>query len=74
MAKRALRPWYEKPFAGMNDNYRRYMQEEWGKPKRGDQPLFEKLALEGQQAGLSWATVLAKRDAYRRAFHNFGEL
>eukprot|EP00966_Prymnesium_polylepis_P112750 2607732-Prymnesium_polylepis.1 len=47
------------------------MRDEWGHEKRGDQPLFEKLCLEGAQAGLSWATILKKRAAYRRAFHNF---
>jgi len=50
---------------------KRYMHEEWGFEKRGDQPLFEKLCLEGAQAGLSWATILTKREAYRRAFHGF---
>lgn len=47
------------------------MKEEWGHEKRGDVPLFEKMALEGAQAGLSWATILHKRDGYRQAFHNF---
>ena len=47
------------------------MREEWGFEKRGDRPLFEKLCLEGAQAGLSWATILKKREAYRKAFHNF---
>mmetsp|Transcript_49416 Transcript_49416/g.164973 ORF Transcript_49416/g.164973 Transcript_49416/m.164973 type:complete len:194 (-) Transcript_49416:237-818(-) len=47
------------------------MREGWGSEKRGAQPLFEKLCLEGAQAGLSWATILTKREAYRRAFHKF---
>mmetsp|Transcript_14088 Transcript_14088/g.31158 ORF Transcript_14088/g.31158 Transcript_14088/m.31158 type:complete len:339 (-) Transcript_14088:324-1340(-) len=65
------RPWFS-VFAGTrNMEYESYMRNEWGWEKRGDVPLFEKLCLEGQQAGLSWATVLAKRKAYRKAFHNF---
>lgn len=64
--------WFESCFAGkMSDEYRLYMRDEWGWEKRGDVPLFEKLCLEGAQAGLSWATILAKRQAYRSAFHNF---
>ena len=64
--------WYESLYSGaMSDEYKRYMREEWGSEKRGDGPLFEKLCLEGAQAGLSWATILAKREGYRRAFHNF---
>lgn len=51
--------------------YERYHDTEWGRPRRGEQPLYEKLCLEGMQAGLSWITVLRKRDAYRRAFHGF---
>merc|ERR1712232_1390269 len=64
-------PWFT-AFAGANNKeYIHYMQTEWGWEKRGDAALFEKLCLEGQQAGLSWATVLAKRSAYRKAFHRF---
>eukprot|EP00966_Prymnesium_polylepis_P087191 2018093-Prymnesium_polylepis.1 len=62
--------WFDQ-YVGVDDDYRRYMREEWGHEKRGDQPLFEKLCLEGAQAGLSWATILKKREAYRRAFHGF---
>lgn len=51
--------------------YRRYHDEEWGVPVRDDPQLFEFLVLEGAQAGLSWRTVLGKREAYRRAFHDF---
>ena len=51
--------------------YRRYHDEEWGVPVHEDRRLFEFLVLEGAQAGLSWRTVLGKRDAYRRAFHDF---
>lgn len=48
-----------------------YHDLEWGVPQHNDRVLFEFLILEGAQAGLSWSTILAKRDAYRRAFSNF---
>lgn len=48
-----------------------YHDHEWGVPLFDDQALFEFLVLEGHQAGLSWRTILNKRDAYRRAFANF---
>jgi DNA-3-methyladenine glycosylase I len=48
-----------------------YHDEEWGVPVRNDRKLFECLTLEGAQAGLSWDTILAKRDNYRRAFARF---
>jgi DNA-3-methyladenine glycosylase I len=48
-----------------------YHDAEWGVPQHGDRVLFEFLILEGAQAGLSWSTILAKREAYRRAFSNF---
>jgi DNA-3-methyladenine glycosylase I len=48
-----------------------YHDTEWGVPQHDDRVLFEFLILEGAQAGLSWSTILAKRDAYRRAFSNF---
>ena len=64
--------WFEEMYSGaMSEEYKRYMREEWGMEKRGDVPLFEKLSLEGAQAGLSWATILTKRGAYRAAFHDF---
>lgn len=50
---------------------RDYHDKEWGVPLHDDTRLFEFLVLEGAQAGLSWSTVLNKRDAYRRAFHRF---
>ncbi|HET8942463.1 MAG TPA: DNA-3-methyladenine glycosylase I [Rudaea sp.] len=50
---------------------RAYHDQEWGVPLHDDTRLFEFLVLEGAQAGLSWSTVLNKRDAYRRAFHGF---
>ncbi len=49
----------------------RYHDEEWGVPVHDDQKLFEMLNLEGAQAGLSWYTVLAKRENYRKAFDNW---
>lgn len=55
----------------MSPSYKAYMANEWGHPKRGDRALFEKLCLEGAQAGLSWATILNKREAYREAFSGF---
>ena len=51
--------------------YVAYHDTEWGVPVRTDQPLFEMLCLEGAQAGLSWITVLRKRDTYRQAFDDF---
>lgn len=64
--------WFEAIYSGaMSEEYKQYMATEWGQEKRGDVPLFEKMCLEGAQAGLSWATILAKREAYRRSFDNF---
>lgn len=51
--------------------YLRYHDEEWGVPVHDDVRLFEMLVLEGAQAGLSWSTILHKRDGYRRAFAGF---
>jgi DNA-3-methyladenine glycosylase I len=51
--------------------YRVYHDEEWGLPTRDDRQLFEKLCLEGFQAGLSWLTILNKREAFRAAFAGF---
>ena len=48
-----------------------YHDNEWGEPPVGDAGWFERLSLEVFQAGLSWRTVLAKRDGFRRAFHDF---
>ena len=53
------------------DLYRQYHDEEWGVPLRDDRALFELLILEGAQAGLSWSTVLKKREHYRRVFDGF---
>ena len=49
----------------------KYHDEEWGIPKRDDRRLFEDLVLDGAQAGLSWLTILRKRENYRKAFDNF---
>ncbi len=54
-----------------NELYRIYHDQEWGVPVHDDQKHFEMLILEGAQAGLSWETVLRKREAYRRAFKGF---
>jgi DNA-3-methyladenine glycosylase I len=51
--------------------YQRYHDEEWGFPVTDDRRLFEKICLEGFQAGLSWLTILNKREAFRKAFANF---
>jgi DNA-3-methyladenine glycosylase I len=51
--------------------YVRYHDEEWGRPVHDDRLLFEMLTLEGAQAGLSWSTILRKREGYRRAFASF---
>jgi DNA-3-methyladenine glycosylase I len=51
--------------------YRVYHDREWGFPSADDQHLFEKIALEGFQAGLSWLTILRKRENFRSAFHGF---
>lgn len=53
------------------DNYIAYHDNEWGKPLHDDHELFELLILEGMQAGLSWITILNKRDHMRRVFDNF---
>ncbi len=56
---------------GENPLYVDYHDEEWGVPEYDDQQLFEKLILDGFQAGLSWITILKKRDAFREAFDGF---
>ena len=53
------------------DDYRRYHDEEWGRPVTSDTRLFEKICLEGFQSGLSWLTILRKREAFRAAFAGF---
>ncbi|NCF37191.1 MAG: DNA-3-methyladenine glycosylase I [Gammaproteobacteria bacterium] len=58
-------------WCGDDELYQSYHDEEWGVPVHDDRLLFEFLCLEGAQAGLSWITILRKRDNYRRAFDNF---
>jgi DNA-3-methyladenine glycosylase I len=58
-------------WAGTDPLYQRYHDEEWGFPVANDRRLFEKLCLEGFQAGLSWLTILRKRESFRAAFAGF---
>ena len=58
-------------WCGTDSLYVKYHDEEWGVPNHNDRDLFELLILEGFQAGLSWITVLKKREAFRKAFDNF---
>ena len=58
-------------WAGELPVYVAYHDHEWGRPERDDNKLFEMLILEGMQAGLSWITILNKRDAFRAAFDGF---
>jgi DNA-3-methyladenine glycosylase I len=58
-------------WCGEADDYVRYHDEEWGRPVHDDIRLFEKLCLEGFQSGLSWLTILRKREGFRRAFAGF---
>ena len=67
MAKSFKRCWW----CGEDELYRSYHDEEWGVPVHDERDLFEFLCLEGAQAGLSWITILRKRENYRRAFDNF---
>jgi DNA-3-methyladenine glycosylase I len=62
-----MRCWW----CGDDPLYVRYHDEEWGRPVRDERRLFEKVCLEGFQAGLSWITILRKRENFRRAFANF---
>jgi DNA-3-methyladenine glycosylase I len=58
-------------WAGDDGEYQRYHDEEWGNPLHGDRALFEKMSLEGFQAGLSWITILRKRPRFREVFVGF---
>ena len=58
-------------WAGSDPLYIAYHDEEWGVPLHDDRRLFEMLILEGAQAGLSWITILRKRENYRKAFDHF---
>ncbi len=58
-------------WAGTDAEYQRYHDEEWGTPLHGDRRLFEKMSLEGFQAGLAWITILRKRPRFREVFRDF---
>ena len=58
-------------WAGPQEDYKVYHDEEWGRPVGDDTRLFEKICLEGFQSGLSWYTILSKRENFREAFHGF---
>ena len=58
-------------WGGAPEEYRRYHDDEWGRPVHDDRRLFEKICLEGFQSGLSWLTILRKREAFRLGFANF---
>jgi DNA-3-methyladenine glycosylase I len=58
-------------WSGEDSLYRKYHDDEWGRPVATDRRLFEKLSLEGFQSGLSWITILRKRESFRAAFKNF---
>lgn len=58
-------------WVGTDPEYQRYHDEEWGRPLRDNQRLFEKVCLEGFQAGLSWITILRRRPVFREVFHGF---
>ena len=58
-------------WCGEHADYIAYHDDEWGVPTADDQRLFEKICLEGFQSGLSWLTILRKRDNFRRAFNDF---
>jgi DNA-3-methyladenine glycosylase I len=71
MTKRSVRAKVRCGWAGDDPTYVAYHDTEWGVPVYDDRTLFEFLVLEGAQAGLSWITILRKRDAYRKAFAGF---
>ena len=71
MAKAAQRELVRCGWCGTDPLYVSYHDEEWGVPVHDDRKLFEFLILEGAQAGLSWITILRKREAYREAFAGF---
>jgi DNA-3-methyladenine glycosylase I len=58
-------------WVGNDPDYLRYHDEEWGRPLHGDRALFEKISLEGFQAGLSWISILRRRPGFREVFHGF---
>jgi DNA-3-methyladenine glycosylase I len=67
VTREPVRCWW----CGTDPLYIRYHDEEWGRPVRDDRRLFEKICLEGFQSGLSWLTILKKRENFRRAFDGF---
>eukprot|EP00397_Hematodinium_sp_SG-2012_P063327 GEMP01087258.1.p1 GENE.GEMP01087258.1~~GEMP01087258.1.p1 ORF type:complete len:180 (+),score=39.22 GEMP01087258.1:25-564(+) len=67
-------PWAGTYAGADSDEYQRYHDEEWGRPVHDDRKLFEMLILETAQAGLSWATILKKRENFRAAYDNFDVL
>ena len=71
MAPKSPEPRPRCGWCGSDPLYMAYHDEEWGVPVRDDQRLFEKLILEGAQAGLSWITVLRKREHYRKVYDGF---
>ena len=71
MPRRPEQPTARCPWCGDDPLYVDYHDREWGVPVRDDRTLFEFLTLEGAQAGLSWLTILRKREAYRKAFAAF---
>ena len=58
-------------WSGNDELYIEYHDKEWGYPEGNDKKLFEKICLEGFQAGLAWITILRKREHFREAFSNF---
>ncbi len=66
-----MRCWWPDGLRGADPMMVAYHDEEWGEPVSDDRELFERLALESFQAGLSWVTILCKREAFRRAFFGF---
>ncbi|MCA8929126.1 MAG: DNA-3-methyladenine glycosylase I [Alphaproteobacteria bacterium] len=66
-----MQPLHRCPWAGDDPQYQRYHDTEWGVPQFDDRALFEKIVLEGFQAGLSWITILRKRENFRAAFDGF---
>lgn len=71
MHNRSMATLYRCPWCGEDPLYIAYHDEEWGVPCHDDRKLFEFMILEGAQAGLSWITILRKRESYRRAFADF---
>ncbi|MDH6135077.1 DNA-3-methyladenine glycosylase I [Kitasatospora sp. MAA4] len=59
------------PWGNASDDYREYHDTEWGRPVHGEDPLFERICLEAFQSGLSWITILRRREGFRAAFAGF---